>query len=58
MINVKSDLCVNKVDVLKGWSKSKGGGGWAGGKWGVGQQVSSLSKGWVTPVFSEWWSGS
>ena len=29
MINVKSDLCVNKVDVLKGWSKSKGGGvGW------------------------------
>ena len=26
MINVKSDLCVNKVDVLKGWSKSKGGG--------------------------------
>ena len=38
--------------------KVEGEGGWAGGKWGVGQQVSSLRKGWVTPVFSQWWSGS
>ena len=31
--------------------------GWAGGKWGVGQQVSSLAKGWVILFFSRWWWG-
>ena len=46
--------------VIRGWSKSRGGGGPEenGGGGGVGQQVSSLSKGLVTPVFSQWWGGS
>ena len=43
--------------VIRGWSKSRGGGG-PEENGGVGQQVSSLSKGLVTPVFSQWWGGS
>ena len=35
-----------------------GGGGGPEENLGVGQQVSSLIKGWVTPVFSQWWGGS
>ena len=57
----ESALAVNVTQLhfvsLRGWSKSRGGGG-GGGKWGVGQQVLSLSKGWVTQVFSQWWGGS
>ena len=37
---------------IRCWSKSReGGGGLAGGKWGVGHQVSSLSKGVGHPIF-------
>ena len=51
-------ICISFLISFRGWSKSRRGGGWAGGKWVVRQQVLSLSKGWVTPVFSQWWGGS
>ena len=42
-------------DMIRSWSKSRGGGGGLGRrKMGGGQQVSSLRKGWVTSVFSQW----